>query len=213
MSSNFPPPPPPGGAEDPSQQGGSPPPPPPAPAYGQGSADAPQGYGAPPPIPGGGYSAPVAVQRPPAMDKAVKLMQAGGIWQLVSLLLVFVSKGEIRTAVEESAAETDPSMTQSKIDAAVNAIVVTGIVFGLLGVALWFWMASVNGKGRSWGRIVATVLFAISLLSTLYSLFTPGAALSKVAAFVGFLIGAGAIYFMYQKESSDYYRAGSAPRV
>ena len=77
---------------------------------------------------------------------------------------------------------------------------------------LWLWMASANGKGRSWARIVATVLGALSVLSLLSSVAQgqmtdaqPGrrawsASRSPIAILV----------LLWRKESSAYYEAVKA---
>ena len=39
-----------------------------------------------------------------------------------------------------------------------------GVVFGLVEIALWLWMARANGQGRNWARIVSTVLFGLATL-------------------------------------------------
>ncbi len=211
MSTNYPPPPPPSGGGDEqgqqpgADQGGFPPPPPLAPSPGYQQAPAPA-YGQAP-----GYSqAPAApVTRPPAMDNAVRLMQAGAVIAVIGLIISLLDRGAIRDAVEKS----DSTLTSSQVDSAVAAATVFGIFFGLVGAGLWLWMAAANGKGKKWARIVATVFFALSALSTIYGFATPGAALTKVISIIQFLIGAGAVYFMYRKESSAFYEAGWAPRI
>jgi hypothetical protein len=41
----------------------------------------------------------------------------------------------------------------------------------LITIGLWLWMGWANGRGRSWARIVAAVLFGINTLDLLISLF------------------------------------------
>jgi len=57
----------------------------------------------------------------------------------------------------------------------MRAPVITGwVVFGLAGVALWVWMARANGRGRSWARVVAMVLFGLATLTLANGLLLPG---------------------------------------
>lgn len=200
--------------------------PPPPPAYGTaGSATPPPpaysdaGSATPPPppvygqmgsMPPAGYTPAAPVARPKSMDLAVRLMQAGGVLALLNALTVFLFKDEIRDAAEKAAADAG---TNIDIDAAVNAAMIFGAIFGLLGAALWFWMASANGKGKSWARIVASVFYVISLLSFVYSFTQPAGFLSRILGIISFLIATGAIVMMWKKESSDFYAANSAPRV
>jgi hypothetical protein len=147
------------------------------------------------------------------MDRAVMLMRVGAVLSLIGLIVTFTSKAAIRDAVEKASAARTTPMTPAQIDAAVGFATVVGIFTGLVGAALWLWMASANGKGRSWARIVATVFFGISVLGLLGSLVQAGSAIGKLVGMLGFLVGAAAIFFMYQKESTEFYKASGAPRV
>lgn len=151
--------------------------------------------------------------RPPAMDQAVLLMKVGAALSLVGLLLTFVSRGAIRDGVQQASQDAGGTMTAAQVDAAVSVGIATGIAGGLIGVALWLWMASANGKGRPWARIVATVFFAISVLSGLFALSQPGPILSRLLSIVSVLLGAYIIVLLYKKESTEFYRAGSGPRA
>jgi len=180
---------------------GTPPPPPPP----SGAEDT---YGQMPEMSQGG-SPQVAAARPPAMDQAVMLMKVGAALSLVGLLLSLFMRGAVRDAVENSNA----SLTPAQVDTAVAIGTATGIVFGLLGVGLWLWMASANGKGKSWARIVATVFFAFSVLGLVSTLVQAGPVISKLLTVASTLLGAYIIFLLYRKESSEFYRAASAPRA
>ena len=182
---------------------GTPPPPPPGPE---------SGYGQMPQMSQGGTAQAAAV-RPPAMDQAILLMKVGAGISLLGLLITLFSRGTIRDAVEKASQNAATPMSPSQIDAAVTAGIVTGIVAGLIGVALWLWMASANGKGKSWARVVATVFFAISVLSFLVSLIQAQPLLTRVLGIVQVVLGAYIIFLIYKKESSEFYRAASAPRA
>lgn len=201
---------------NPQEQGGMPPPPPPAygnqGAYPQGQAPVPPAYGGMNAMPGSGYTPPAPMARPSAMDTAVKLMQAGGVLSILSLLATFLMMDTLRDEVTKQMKENDAGVSQSTIDAAVNVGLGVGILFGLLGAGLWFWMASANGKGKSWARIVATVFFVISLLSFLFSFTQTQPLISRVLSVLSILIGAAAMAMMWKKESSAYYNSMSAPK-
>jgi hypothetical protein len=188
---------------------GTPPPPPPSPdepGTGQFS-----GMQAMP-----GYEAPAAgaqVAQPASIAMAVKLMYAGAALSLLGLLITFLMRNTIRDAVQKAADDAGTTMTSTEVDAAVAVAVGFGVVAGLIGVALWLWMASANGKGRKWARTVATVFFGLSVLSTLGSLLQHPPVLSLVTSIVSLVLGAYIIYLLYRPESTQYYNAQSAPRV
>lgn len=152
-----------------------------------------------------------APARPKAMDTAVQLMRVGGGLSVVGIALVFLMRDSIRQSIEESLKAAGTAYTPSDVDTAVGIGVMFSVVLGLMGTALWFWMAAANGKGRSWARIVATVFFALYVLLSLFSLGSTTTT-SMLASLVTLGVGAAALFFMYKRESTEWYRAMSAPR-
>ena len=133
---------------------------------------------------------------------------------MLGILSTFLFRDTIRDAVEKANNEAASKMTSTEIDAAVSLAIGFGVVRRThRRRALWLWMASANGKGRKWARIVATVLFGLSVLSTLGSLVQHPPALSLVISIVSLLLGAYIIFLLYRPESTQYYDAQSAPRV
>lgn len=164
--------------------------------------------------PEGYQQAPAPVGRPAAMDLAVKLMQVGAVLSLLSALSSLLFKSQIRSAVEKASAKSSSPLTSDQVNTAVNSAMVVAIIVGLIGVALWLWMASANGKGKSWARILSTIFWVLSLLSLISSVVqgkTP--ALSLILAILTVVVGAYVLFLLYKKESSEFYRATSAPRM
>jgi hypothetical protein len=194
-----------------SDYGSAPPPPPPPPDEGgnPGQYQGMQGMQGMPNY----ESAPNAarVERPASIAQAVKLMYVGAALSLLGIIVSFLEKDAIRDTVKNSSA--GKTMTPDELDSAVTLAMVSGIVAGLIGVALWLWMASVNGKGRKWARIVATVFFAFSVLNFLGSFLQPTPALSRILGIVMLALGAYILYLLYRPESTQYYEAQSAPHI
>ena len=92
-------------------------------------------------------------------------------------------------------------------------VVIGSVAFGLIGVGLWVWMAVMNKAGKSWARIVATVLFLLNTLVLLLGVARGGAAASFLVSILTWLIGLGAIILLWRKDSSEYITAQSAPRA
>jgi len=162
-----------------------------------------------------GYEAPTArgpVSQPASIALAVKLMYVGAALSLLGIIVTFLSRDTIRDSVEKASRDATKPMTSDQMDAAVALGVGFGIVLGLIGVALWLWMAVVNGRGRKWARVVATVFFGLSVLSLLGSLVQKPPVLSLVLGLVSLLLGAYIIVLLYKRESTEYYEAQSAPR-
>ena len=186
------------------------------PPYGQPYGQQPPPYGDPAGQPHNPSAAPYAAgpppERPKSLDLAVTLMRVGAVLSLLGLVLVFFMGDVMREAVETSMRDAGTEMTPEAVDAAVAVGTVFAVVVALIGVALWLWMAHMNGKGRGWARILATVFFGLFVLSTLASLAQPAPVLSRVATLVQVALGAVIVFLLWKKESSAYYAAMSQRR-
>jgi hypothetical protein len=145
---------------------------------------------------------------PTPVLNAVKLMYAGAIVGAISLIITLVTIGSLRTAIHNA----DPTLSPAKVHSAEVAAVVIAVIFGLIGIGLWIWMAFANKAGKNWARITATVLFSLDTLSLLVSIRQAEPVLSRVISIVIWLIGLGAIILLWQKESSAYFAASRTPR-
>jgi hypothetical protein len=160
------------------------------------------------PYPGGGQG-PVAPPQAPApqpVTTAVRLMYAGAALSAIEIILGLATMGSLKSAIRSQY----PGYTASQIHTAQVAAIVAAVVIGAIAIGLWLWMAWANGKGKSWARIVATVLFALNTIDLLTLIARPHSALSLVFALLVWLAGLGAIFFLWQRESSAYFQAMSA---
>lgn len=154
-----------------------------------------------PPHPMSGYE-PAPVEQPPSILTAVRLMYVGAALSLLGVLLTFTQTDAIRDAVEDS----DDTLTASEIDTLVNVSIASAVIAGLVGVGLWVWMAVKNGQGRSWARVVATVLGALNIVFTLFSLAGGTATpLTLVSSVVSLVLAAVILYLLYRPDSTRFY--------
>ena len=162
------------------------------------------------PYPTGGAAEPEPQRPAPPtpVQQAVKLMYAGAIVSAISLIITLVTIGSLKTAIHNA----DPSLTATKLHSAEVAAVAVAIIFGLIGIGLWLWMAYANKAGKNWARITATVFFGLDTLSILTSFRQAEPVLSRVVSIVVWLIGLGAIVLLYQRESSAFFTASKTPR-
>lgn len=142
---------------------------------------------------------------PKSILNAVKLMYAGAGLSAISFVVALVTISSLKSTILAN----DPQLTTSEVNAAATIGIVIAVIFGLIGIGLWIWMAWANRGGRNWARIVATVFFAFDTLGLLGSLVRPSTGLSLVFTVLVWLVGLGAIIFMWNKESSAYYQAVS----
>lgn len=162
------------------------------------------------PYPTGGAAEPEPQRPAPPTPvlQAVKLMYAGAIVSAISLIITLVTVGSLKTAIHNA----DPSLSASKLHSAEVAAVAVAIIFGLIGIGLWLWMAYANKAGKNWARITATVFFGLDTLSVLTSFRQAEPVLSRLISILIWLIGLGAIVLLYQRESSAYFSASKTPR-
>ena len=163
--------------------------------------------------PGSSYDAPPVPAEPPASIRtAVLLMRVGAVLSLVSLLSTFFLFDQIRDEAERSLAAQGTELSGDTLDAAVAVGVTFAIFFGLVGVALWLWMAWANGRGRSWARIVSSILFGLSAVSFLFSFTQPQPLVTTLLGLVNLVLGAVIVFLLWKRESSDFYAAVSGQR-
>ena len=162
-----------------------------------------------------GYQSPVGgqpVTQPASIAMAVKLMYVGAGLSLLGLLSSLLMRGSIRDAVQKASDNAATHLTSAQVDTAVAVAVGAAVVSGIIGIALWLWMAAANGKGRKWARVLATIFFALSVLGMLGSLAQHPPVLSLIISVISVILGAYIIYLLYRPESTQYYAAQSAPR-
>ncbi|WP_282779812.1 MULTISPECIES: hypothetical protein [unclassified Nocardia] len=231
--------PPPGGAhpprpaDAPTQQVATPPSYPAAPtSYSAGYPEfpgAPSSYAAapghdpaaPPPYPAAYQPYPDAAVTPPGPPRPVRnayyLMLAGAVLTVLSTLIGFLQLPSLR---EEMAETTEGVFTQSELDTLVAVSFGVGVVFSLISVGLWVWMAFANRAGKNWARVTATVLFGLytaSMLFAVIGIFMPEArttVVSTVFSVVLWCVGLAAVILLWNKQSTAYFRpapAGYAP--
>jgi len=148
---------------------------------------------------------PVEPERPPAPPSvlnAVKLMYVGAAISTVSLVIALIDIGGTKDAIRKAC----PSLTATQVNQLNTFIITLAIVSGVLGVALWLWMARANGQGRNWARILSTVLFGLATLDLFGVINQPKTVLGLIFPVLTWLVGAGAVYFLWQRESSEFFK-------
>jgi hypothetical protein len=165
----------------------------------------PAGYPPPPPQVPYGEARPKPTP-PSSIMTAVKLMYAGAALAAIGFLTSLLTQDSVR----EQALERAPDLTESEVDAIVAFAIAFAVVVGLIGVLLWVWMAETNRRGKSWARVVATVLGALNVLLTLFGLFTGQyAGIVLVFNLISAVLAAVILYLLYRPDSNAYYEAMS----
>jgi hypothetical protein len=156
---------------------------------------------------GPGPAEPLTATMPQSVQRAVRVMYAGVAASLIGIAVDLTALSAIRSAITKRST----TMTAAQINTAVHVEIGVLIAGGLIGAALWLWMAQSCKAGKAWARTVSTVLFAIDTASVLASVAAvPGGGLTRIYGLVVWVIGLIAIILLWQRPSSDYFRG--APR-
>jgi hypothetical protein len=148
---------------------------------------------------------PVEPDKPPAPQSvlnAVKLMYAGAAISAVSLIISLATIGGTKDAIRKA----KPSLTATQVNQLNTFIIALAVVSGVIGVALWLWMARKNGEGKSWARILSTVLFGLATVDLFGVVSQPKTVLGLVFPVLTWLIGLGAVVFLWRRESTEFFK-------
>lgn len=142
-------------------------------------------------------------QPPASVVMAVRFMFAGAVVSAISLIISLATIGNLRTVLHQR----DPKLTASQLHSLEGFLVGTAVITGIIGIGLWIWMALMNRAGKSWARIVGTVLFGIDTLFLLAGLVQAGAAAGALVSILTWLVGLGAVVFLWRRDSTEYFNA------
>jgi hypothetical protein len=156
-----------------------------------------QGQWTPPP-----YQSVTPVEQPSSVALAVKLMWVGAAISAVGIVVAFFQRDELRDQLREA----DSTLTSSELDTAVSVGLTFVGIIGVISIALWIWMATTNGQGRSWARTVATVLGGLNVVFTalgfLGDQLTP---LNVAFSILGIALAVTILVLLYRPESNQYF--------
>ena len=139
---------------------------------------------------------------PPSVLNAVKLMYIGAAVSTVSLIVSFIDIGGTKAAIRKAR----PNLTATQVNQLNTFIITLAIVSGLIGIALWLWMARANGQGKNWARIVSTVLFGLATLDLIGVLSEPKTAVGLVFPVLTWLVGAAAVWLLWRPDSTAFFK-------
>jgi hypothetical protein len=141
---------------------------------------------------------------PRSVRTAVWLMYAGAALSLLVLIATLATIGSVRGELHRA----HPGWSATLLTTQVHSFILGQVVSWVITIAVWLIMARTNQAGRAWARNVATVLAALSTLSFIYYLNTPGSLIGKLLLAPMWLVGVAAATLLWRRESTAYIRAG-----
>ena len=172
------------------------------------------------PFPGGaeppqsaGPSAVGVAAAPPSITRAARVMYVGAAASLIGIIVDLTTYSSLQNAIATHQRKNGKPLTHAQVVDLAHVEVVALVVVGLIAAGVWVWLARSCLAGKSWARVVSTVLFAISTISAFVSI--GGGAVSaggatRIYGFVVWIVGLVAIVLLWQRASSGYFKG--APR-
>lgn len=145
---------------------------------------------------------PAGMEPPRSVLNAVKLMYVGAGLSALVVIVTLATIGGLRAAI----LARYPHYTSSQVHTAEVGFIATDVLAGLIAVGLWLWMAWANRRGRNWARIVSAVFFGINTLNLFGSFVQVHDIGTVIVAVAVWLVGAGAIALIFNRESAPYYQ-------
>ena len=140
------------------------------------------------------------------MENAVRLMYAGAAVSAFVIIVALVTIGSTRSAIHADY----PHYSASRVHQAALGLVVYEVIIQVITIGLWLWMARANQAGKSWARIVLTVLFCLNTLILASGLARPHAAIGIVLLALVWLVGVAAIVLLWRRDSSNFFAAAKS---
>ena len=141
------------------------------------------------------------MQPPSSVRNAVKLMYAGAGLSAIVVIVILASLSGLKAAIVAKY----PHYSAAKVHTTEVGIIADYVIYGLLAVGLWLWMAWANRGGRNWARIVSAVFFGFNTLNLVGSLLQPHAIVALIVGVAVWLVGGGAILLLFSRESNPYF--------
>jgi hypothetical protein len=154
-----------------------------------------------PSFPGGDLPPAASPGPPPSVQMAARLMYLGCLLSVISLIIGIASFHGLRATL----AKADPKLTRSELTAAVSAARVEIVVVGLIGAALWLWIAWKVRAGRNWARVTGTVFWVIDTLDLFVNL-SRSAGGSLFLGLLVWLVGLAAVVFLWRRDATAFFR-------
>ncbi|MFI6868035.1 hypothetical protein [Nocardia sp. NPDC050406] len=140
---------------------------------------------------------------------------AVGVVQVVATIFAqFGDRKQLAADFYDQVKADQPTATMAQVELAVGLMLVVMAVLWLLLLGGAAAVVYQLGRGKSWARMLLTVLAAFLIVGAVGALFRPGSMSGPVALVAGgasivqaVLVG-GAVFLCYRKESDAHFRPG-----
>ena len=143
---------------------------------------------------------------PSSLTTAATLMNAGAAVCALGAIVGLGTVPELQTII----AQQHPAAPHGAVGAAIAIL----LVHGLIGTALWLWLARETRRGLRRARAWATAIFVIATVTGIgVDANAPSTGLTQAVSGIDWLIGLCAIVLLWNRPSRAYYRALTPPSL
>ena len=141
---------------------------------------------------------------PSSLTTAARLMYAGAGLSALGTIVGLATVHELQViAAEQPAAR-----------GAVGAAVAILLIHGVIGAALWFWLARETRRGRRRARAWATAIFCIATVTGIsVDAHAPSTGPTQAFSGIEWVIGLCAVILLWNRPSRSYYAAQRPPAI
>lgn len=142
---------------------------------------------------------------PTTVQRAIRLMYGGAATSTIYLIAALAAMSSLKSSLVNANKTAKHPLTASQINGEAIGYIIFIVFVGVVAIALWLWMARMNGQGKNWARVTATVLFC---LWTINMIGITQTRLIPVMVFpvIVWLFGLGAVFLLWRPGSAAFFR-------
>ena len=135
---------------------------------------------------------------PRPVVNAVRLMVVRAAIGLVSIIVLFATKDDLKKRILEK--------TPNATDSTINTALTVGAVAGILILIFYLFLARLVRQGINWARIVTWVIAGLGILGAVTTFTQPEPPLSRILGLIVGIIDVAIVVLLVQGPSNSYFR-------
>ena len=152
------------------------------------------------------------LEPPRSITDSVRLMQFGAALEVLEVLRGFLTRGQLREAIQREVQASHLSATKADIDRVLEFSLTLTTVVAVVGCLIWLSLARATRRGSRWARIIASALFPVYIGLFAGGLLPSAGLFAFTFALALLLVGAWTLVRLWHRDSSAYIRYQSIPR-
>jgi hypothetical protein len=155
-------------------------------------------------------SSPVVPPR--SIVDSVRLMQFGAVLEVAELIRGFLTMGQLRAAIRHEATTGSLVATDADVERVLRLALTVTTVTAAISCVVWLVLARATARGSKWARIIASVLFAVSVGTFFGGLLPTAGLFARTFALALLLVGAWTLVRLWHRDSSAYIKYQNTPQ-